>query len=62
MALVVGESKSRQSTTELLIDCAERSGIELVYRGDRHIKNSRRRLMAKVKGEDILIFRNLKGN
>lgn len=62
MALVVGESKSRQSTTELLIECAERSGIELIYRGDRHIKNSRRRLMAKVKGEDILIFRNLKGN
>lgn len=62
IALVVGESKSRQGTTELLIECAEKSGIELVFRGGRDIKNSRRRLMAKVKGEDVLIFKNLKGN
>lgn len=61
IALVVGESKSRQGTTELLIDCAKANNIDLVYRGDRNIKNSRRRLMAKVKGEDILIFKNNQG-
>jgi len=57
IALVVGESKARASTTDLLIQTAEKSGFELVSRLERDIKISRRRLMAKVSNEDVLIFK-----
>lgn len=57
MALVVGESKARTSTTNFLIQMALDSGFELVSRLERDIKLSRRRLMAKVSNEDVLVFR-----
>ncbi len=56
LALVIGESKSRQATTEKVIQCASEAGFNLIYRKVRDIKDTRRRLMAKVKGEYILIF------
>lgn len=56
MALVVGESQARASTTDELIFSAINQGFTLALRKERNIKISRRRLMAKVKCEDILIF------
>lgn len=56
MALVVGESQARASTTDELILAAQQRGFILELRKERNIKISRRRLMAKVKCEDILIF------
>lgn len=56
MALVVGESQARASTTDELILLALDKGFTLELRKERNIKISRRRLMAKVKCEDILIF------
>ncbi|NNB12060.1 site-specific DNA-methyltransferase [Pseudomonas fragi] len=56
MALVVGESGARASTTNELIFAAESKGFNLSLRRERDIKSSRRRLMASVKCEDILIF------
>lgn len=56
MALVVGESQARASTTDELIYAAKGQGFTLALRKERNIKLSRRRLMAKVKCEDILIF------
>jgi DNA modification methylase len=59
MALVVGESGARASTTTELILAAESNGFKLSLRKERDIKSSRRRLMASVKCEDILIFKKL---
>ncbi|MFJ4589638.1 DNA methyltransferase [Pseudomonas moraviensis] len=59
MALVVGESAARASTTTELISAAESTGFKLSLRKERDIKSSRRRLMASVKCEDILIFEKL---
>lgn len=56
MSLVVGESPSRARTTDLLIELAIQSGYSLRSRLGRDIRSNRRRLMAKVKGEDILFF------
>jgi hypothetical protein len=56
MTLVVGESPSRAGTIEELIASASLAGFSLVFRRGRDIKSNRRRLMAKVKGEDILVF------
>lgn len=56
MALVVGESQARASTTDDLIATALNTGFTLDLRKERNIKINRRRLMAKVKCEDILIF------
>lgn len=56
MALVVGESQARRSTTDELIDSALDEGFTLHLRKERNIKINRRRLMAKVQCEDILIF------
>ncbi|WP_295979404.1 DNA methyltransferase [uncultured Variovorax sp.] len=58
MALVVGESGSRESTTNALIELAAAAKFALISRGSRSIRQNRRRLMAKVKGEDVLIFQN----
>jgi DNA modification methylase len=57
MVLVVGESPSRSGTIDGLIDLADEAGFELVSRRGRDIRLNRRRLMAKVKGEDVLLFR-----
>ncbi|NVK56825.1 MAG: hypothetical protein HWE26_14565 [Alteromonadaceae bacterium] len=56
MALIVGESSSRAGTTDNIIDIAEDVGFSLELRKQRGIRSTRRRLMAKVKGEDVLIF------
>jgi len=57
LALVLGESKSRLLTTEALIESALQSGLELNFRSSRSIKATRRRLMAKVEGEDVLVLK-----
>jgi DNA modification methylase len=56
MALVVGESSARTGTTDTLINIAKDVGFSLDLRKQRDIRANRRRLMAKVKGEDVLIF------
>ncbi|SDZ64586.1 DNA methylase [Variovorax sp. YR266] len=56
MTLVVGESPSRAGTIEELIASASAKGFVLKSRRGRDIRSNRRRLMAKVKGEDILVF------
>lgn len=58
MSLVIGESPSRKGTIEDLIEIAKEAGFVLHSRRGREIKSNRRRLMAKVKGEDVLIFAN----
>lgn len=58
IALVVGESPSRQGTIEDLIEIANEMGLLLQSRRGRDIRSNRRRLMAKVRGEDVLIFTN----
>lgn len=60
MALVVGESSSRPGTTESIIHLAIESGFDMQMRTKREIQLSRRRLMAKVAREDVLIFKALK--
>ena len=57
LALVVGESKARTPTLEALVESAKDSGLAVVYQSTRDIKETRRRLMAKVRGENIVIFR-----
>lgn len=58
VALIVGESKSRKNIMEELIDTAAEYKLQLELRRQRDIKATRRRLMAKVQDEDILIFEN----
>lgn len=56
MALVVGESTSRPQTTEALLLSAKSHGFSLLMRRERDILAHRRRLMAKVACEEILVF------
>lgn len=56
MSLVVGESSSRTGTLDNLLEVAENNGFVLGARTNRDIRSNRRRLMAKVKTEDILFF------
>lgn len=56
MSLVVGESQSRSSTTEELVSLATQANFKLRTRLGRNIRPNRRRLMAKVKGEELLFF------
>lgn len=58
MGFVIGESPSRPGTIDELIALAQCSGFSLESRLGRDIRHTRRRLMAKVKGEDILVFVN----
>lgn len=58
MTMVIGESQSRSRTIEELVALAPSSGLVLDSRHGRDIRANRRRLMAKVKGEEILIFRS----
>jgi adenine-specific DNA methylase len=57
LALVVGESKARTPTLETLVSSAREADLQLVYQSTREIKDTRRRLMAKVQGEDIIILK-----
>jgi hypothetical protein len=56
VALVVGESKSRKETTDDLIECASTNDLCMIFRKQRDIRINKRRLMAKVQGEDVLVF------
>ncbi|HFE7652125.1 DNA methyltransferase [Acinetobacter baumannii] len=56
MCLVIGESSSRTGTIDKLIEIAILRGFVLVAQTNRNIKSNRRRLMAKVRTEDILFF------
>lgn len=57
LAMVVGESRSREATNDLLVASAMKQGLFIQLRKHREIKNTRRRLMAKVQGEEVMIFR-----
>lgn len=57
LALVLGESVARAPTMQSLIRAAKNASLTCVYQSSRDIKQTRRRLMANVKGEDIVIFR-----
>jgi len=56
LALVVGESASRERTTDQLLMLGSDAGFHLKMKKERDILTHRRRLMAKVANEDILIF------
>lgn len=56
VALVVGESSSRARTTDGLLDIAGDCGLSLMMRKERDILTSRRRLMAKVACEEIILL------
>lgn len=56
LALVVGESAAREETTSTLLALAEKHNLSLEFRKERDIVNTKRRLMASVKSEDILVF------
>lgn len=56
LVLVVGESSSRVGTVDELISLATAIGFAQRARLGREIKATRRRLMAKVGGEEILVF------
>ena len=56
IALVIGESSSRTATVNKIIEIAKDGGFALAFRSERDIKLTRRRLMAKVPSEEILIF------
>lgn len=56
LALVVGESSSRARTTDSLLDMAGQHGFVHVMRKERDILTHRRRLMAKVACEEIILL------
>ena len=57
LALVLGESNARTPTLESLILAAQNACLTCVYQSTRDIRPTRRRLLAKVRGEDIVVFR-----
>ena len=57
LALVLGESLARTPTLQSLIHSAKNASLACVYQSSRDIKQTRRRLMANVRGEHIVIFR-----
>lgn len=56
LALVVGESKARKAITEDLIKSTEDAGFKIIMNTKRDIKATRRRLLAKVEAELVLLF------
>ncbi|WP_052723509.1 DNA methyltransferase [Acinetobacter radioresistens] len=56
MSLVVGESSARTGTIDKLVELATKNGFILETKTNRNIRSSKRRLMAKVRTEDILFF------
>lgn len=56
VSLVIGESPSREGTIECLIELAIKNCFQLETRVGRSIRTNRRRLMARVKDEEILFF------
>ena len=56
MCLVIGESPSRTSTIDIIIEIAIQHGFSLEEKLNRNIRSSKRRLMARVKTENILFF------
>ncbi len=56
VALVLGESNARTPTIKSLIDAANELSLPVVYKTTRDIRETRRRLIAKVRGEEIVVF------
>lgn len=56
IAILLGESDARERTADLLELAATSSGLVKTFATVRSIKKTRRRLMAKVKTERLLIF------
>ena len=54
--LVLGESSARQATLGAIDEAALAAGFTGEFRAGREIKATRRRLMAKVPGEEILVY------
>ncbi len=57
--LIVGDSKTRTETISPLEEYILKSGFEKSFDFQRQIKESRRRLMAKVSNEQIKIYRKM---
>ena len=56
VVLVIGESSSRRKTIDDFISMSQSYSFQLAFRSEREIRKTRRRLMAKVEDESILVF------
>lgn len=56
LILIMGDSKSRQNTISPIEEYATEIGFEQEYEFQRQIKNTKRRLMARVKNEEIRVL------
>ena len=56
LAIVLGDSESRKDTIDLLEEYTYSAGFSKKYDVKRQIKNTRRRLMARVKYEQLKIY------
>ena len=56
LVLIIGDSKSRKETIEVINNIANECGFSKEFQFQRQIKHSRRRLMAKVENEQISIY------
>lgn len=57
LAIVLGDSAARESTRDVIAAAALQAGFRLHFDRSRQIKTTRRRLMARVGGETISVFR-----
>lgn len=60
LVLVLGDSKARNETTDIIDEVAINSGFKREFDFKRQIKDSKRRLMAKVEKEQILMYKKYK--
>jgi DNA modification methylase len=56
LVLIMGDSKSRNETIGVIDEYAKKYGFEKEYEFQRQIRESRRRLMAKVQNEQIKVY------
>ena len=57
LAIVLGHSHARSSTADAIEGAAAEAGFRNYWSQDRNIKKTRRRLMAKVPSEQIIVFK-----
>ncbi len=56
LCLVFGQSRAREKTLDVLHQYAVQAGFQELFRGSREIRETRRRLMAKVPSEEIIVY------
>jgi len=56
LVLIIGDSKARSETLKLIDDSAVKTGFRIEFEFERQIRESRRRLMAKVEKETVKVF------